>query len=81
MMTCDAQLGWKGMNGPFLVACELEADHLLEHRGVWRGYDETMPGTTITWMEHDRRTFRGTWTECSDTRCVLPAGHVGHHAY
>lgn len=49
------------------------------HHAVLRDYAFPGSATTMTWQEHDRRSFRGEWIECPDVGCVLPAGHRGGH--
>ncbi len=43
--------------------------------------DYAYPGsaTQLTWMDDDRRTFRGDYVECPERGCVLPAGHPRDH--
>lgn len=76
----------------WLASCELDADHGPAHQGRLDHEVETYDGLTmtrpvITWDDHDRRSFRGTFPgACNYSSgpiqpfCVLPAGHPGRHA-
>lgn len=76
-MTCDAKI--RPFPGHDEIACEEDGDHAT-HTGVIR--NKAYPGseTKLSWMENDRRTFRGVWTPCDQSDCILPAGHHGNHA-
>ena len=78
-MTCDAKV--RPLPDATELTCE-NAPHGPEtnHRGVLRNYAYHGSRTEITWLESDRRNFRGDWLECPERGCVLPAGHHGNHA-
>ena len=79
MTTCDAKIR------PFPDGRELTCENAPQgaetnHRAVLRDYAYPGSRTEITWLEGDRRTFRGDWARCPTVQCVLPAGHPGNHA-
>lgn len=75
---CDARI--KPFPTAVTVMCERMVGHGERHRG--RLLDYAYPGseTAIEWMEADRRTFRGDWSECDSPGCILPSSHRGRHA-
>lgn len=75
-MTCDAKMRPFNPVNDTEVQCELvHTDG--KHQGTIRDYAYPGSATTVAWMEDDRRTFRGTWTDCTRTPgCILPGGHL-----
>lgn len=78
MTSCSAKIR------PFPSATEVTCLEDDGHSGIHAGVlsDYAFPGsqTVIQWLDADRRTFRGQWTPCDQSDCVLPAGHRGNHA-
>lgn len=74
---CDAKIKLSD-DMPF-VQCDLESEKHSPHVGVLKDYAYPGSKTTIVWQESDRRNFRGKFTECDESTCLLPAGHNGDH--
>lgn len=74
--TCRAKI--RPMMAPIEIECSRGAMPHDEHKGVLRDYAWPGSETWITWLEGDRRTFRGDWAPCGDG-CVLPLNHQGRH--
>jgi len=62
------------------VTCLEDDGHPGGHAGVLSNYAFRGSQTVIRWLDEDRRTFRGDWTACDQSDCILPAGHRGGHA-
>lgn len=77
-MTCEAKI--RPFPNPTEVRCELPDDGHAKHQATLRDYAYPGSATTMDWFEDDRRTFRGEWTHCDESTCILPAGHQGRHA-
>lgn len=73
---CPWAMAWGGPANPMIIPCRL-ADHpgAADHEGK-------LHQTTVTWMDGDRRCFKGEFPGwCAKTPgCVLPAGHHGRCA-
>ena len=50
------------------------------HAGIVSDYAYPGSKSKLNWNDRDRRTFRGDWTSCDQSTCILPAGHWGDHA-
>lgn len=61
-----------------LIQCEREPHADETHEGALRDYAYPGSVTRVTWLDSDRRTFRGEWRRCG-LSCILPAGHRGNH--
>lgn len=57
------------------IRCVRTGAH-IEHQGVLNDYAYPGSSTVVTWMEGDRRSFKGDWALCPNN-CTLPAGHRG----
>jgi len=78
---CDAKI--RPMTDGTEIECGFGASDHPEHQGVLKDY--AWPGSTtiITWLDDDRRTYRGEWRPCDNADapgCILPAGHRGRCA-
>lgn len=78
MTLCDARI--RPFPNVVIVMCEQDADHSGAHSGALLDYAYPGSKTVLSWMEDDRRTFRGDWSDCQSPGCILPAGHRGRHA-
>lgn len=82
MATCDAKI--RPFPNDTELQCEDTFGHPESHRAVLRDYAYPGSKTDLVWQEGDRRTFRGDWLSCDESpqsRCILPAGHRGRHAF
>lgn len=90
-MICEARClvwaSWFDKEGiPGIAACEQTHSHpdVDVHAARLTREVTTYTGATnrpeITWMESDRRTFRGDLVMCPAVRCTLPSGHQRSHA-
>lgn len=92
-MSCDARIRPFPVGNDTEIACELEGkSHAHEggdldgkthvHQGVLRDYAFPGSATVVSWLEGDRRNFRGVWPgRCQQLEgCVLPDGHHGRCA-
>lgn len=79
MNECDAKI--RPFPNDTELQCELRVhERPNEHQATLRNYAGTGGHSVITWMEADRRTFRGEWARCPERPyCVLPMGHRGNH--
>jgi hypothetical protein len=76
---CDAKI----RPLPDDIELQCNADHSGPgglHQAVLHDYAYPGSTTTIYWQEGDRRNFRGEFTPCDQSTCLLPAGHHGDHA-
>lgn len=81
---CDARMGWKNYRTSdwLVVDCDHQAGHEGSHTGLWHhNYPGTDGTTEVSWLEDDRRTFRGVFAPCRDAACLLPEGHPRKHSY
>lgn len=68
---------------PFPNSTELRCEsdeqvHGVEHRCVLRDYAYPGSETVFSWLENDRRNFRGKFIRCTQCAgCVLPYRHRG----
>lgn len=76
-MTCDAKIRPMYPVSDVELTCELtHTGRTQEHKATLRDYAWPGSETVLSWMEDDRRTFRGTWAQCPVLAgCILPAGH------
>lgn len=75
MPECDAKI--RPLPNDTEIGCEKTGEH-SEHQGTLRDYAFPGSATMVSWLENDRRTFRGEWSQCRKTfGCVLPTGHQG----
>jgi hypothetical protein len=65
------------------LQCEQESGHPEDnyHGAFLLNYAYEGSSTYITWDHADRRNFTGDWVPCPNKGCVLPADHIGNHAY
>lgn len=78
---CDARFGWRNVDrGDWIIVdCRKILPH-PSHSGPWmHNYPGTDGVTVITWLEDDRRTFRGDFVKCP-YECLLPSNHAGNHS-
>lgn len=62
-----------------VATCDHPADHPdIFHKGPIDSHD--LSTTRVSWLETDRRTFRGPLRMCTYSRCCLPHAHRGDHA-
>lgn len=81
----DSEMGCSAKIRPFPndteLQCELEDESHETHESVLRNYAYPGSETRMTWLDSDRRTFRGNWVPCPwDEGCILPLLHKGDHA-
>jgi hypothetical protein len=77
---CNAKI--RPMMDDTEISCELTTPGHVQHTGklLDRAYKGSV--TEISWLDHDRRNYRGEWPgHCYDPHCVLPSGHKGIHAH
>lgn len=78
-MTCDARIRMFRPVNDTELHCEQDDGYHQEHFAFLRDYAYPGSQTTVTWLDDDRRTFRGEWPgDCPN--CILPSGHRGEHA-
>lgn len=73
-------MGCKAKIRPFPDDTELECERdeigHIDHEAVLRDFAYPGSETRFSWLEDDRRTFRGDWPgTCTPPECPLPAGH------
>lgn len=83
-MTCTARI--IPFRGNPTIDCELDHNahdmpggRDVQHEGALRDYAYPGSVTKISWMESDRRTFRGEFIPCDWPSCILPIHHRGSH--
>ena len=80
MEQCEAKIRpFRGVNETEL-RCALGATPHDKHQATLTDYAYKGSSTEMSWLDTDRRTFRGEFTTCDQSTCILPAGHSGNHA-
>lgn len=76
---CDAKI--RPMPNDTEIRCENGTGPHVTHGGRLRDYSYPGSVTKVTWLDDDRRNFRGDWAPCDSFRgCILPNNHSGRHA-
>lgn len=75
-MSCQAKI--RPFDNDKEILCEVFDGRHETHKGGLRDYAAPGSFTEITWLDGDRRTFRGEWKPCARLKnCTLPAEHRG----